>query len=118
MDPAAGYSPGGFARRVRQVPYRELIEERLPARAQHNPTARLEWLLESISREEAALRAALKEVLRERHAHRSDEECGATLWAMAWCQLLASRAQLRALRELAKQARAEALRQRRQLALF
>lgn len=67
MDPAGGYSPGGFARRMRQVPYRELIEERLPFRAQRDPVAQLAWLLEAIEREEASLRAALKRVLRERH---------------------------------------------------
>jgi hypothetical protein len=100
MDSAAGYSPGGFARRMRQVRYRELIEERLPARAQRDPAARVEWLLDAMAREEASLRAALKRVLRERHARLSDEERGAMVRAMAWNHLLASRCQLRALREL------------------
>jgi hypothetical protein len=116
-DSAGGYSPGGFVRRMRQVPYRELIEERMPARAQCDPAARLAWLLDAIAREEASLRDALKRVLRERHG-RLSEERGATVRAMAWNHLLASRCQLRALREHAKQARAEVLRQRLQLALF
>jgi hypothetical protein len=96
VDSAAGYSPGGFARRMQQVPYRELIEERMPARAQRDPAARVDWLLDAIAREEAALRDALKHVLRERHERRSDER--ATARAMAWNHLLASRCQLRALR--------------------
>lgn len=118
MDPGCGYSPGGFARRMRQAPYRELIEERLPARAQRDADARLAWLLESIEQEEASLRAALKRVLRERHGRLSEEERGATARAMAWNHLLASRCQLRALRELAREAQSAALRERSQLSLF
>jgi len=118
MDSTAGYSPGGFARRMRQVSYRELIEERMPARAQRDAAARLAWLLQAIEREEASLRDAIKCVLRERHGRLSEEERGATVRAIAWNHLLASRCQLRALRELAKQTRAETPRQRRQLALF
>jgi len=118
MDPSCGYSPGGFARRMRQVPYRELIEERLPARAQRDPAARVAWLRESIAQEETALRAALKRVLRERHGRLAADERGATVRAMAWCHLFASRCQLRTLRELARQGHAEVLRQRSQLKLF
>jgi hypothetical protein len=118
MDLAGGYSPGGFARRMRQVPYRELIEERRPARAQRDPAARLAWLLEAIEREETSLRAALKRVLRERHGQLAADERGATGCAMAWSSLVASRCQLRALRDLARKSRAEVLRQRSQLTLF
>lgn len=118
IDPAGGYSPGGFARRMRQVPYRELIEERLPARAQRDPAARLAWLLEAIEREEASLRAALKRVLRERHEQLTADERGATGCAMAWSSLVASRCRLRAVRELVRESRAEVLRQRSQLTLF
>ncbi len=117
MDPAAGYSPGGFSLRVRQVPYRDLMEERIPARAQRDPEARLTWLRESIAQEEASVRAALKQVLRERHG-RPPAERGSTARAMAWCHLLAGRCQLRALRELAKAAHAELQRTRSQLTLF
>ena len=118
MDPAGGYSPGGFARRLRQVPYRELIEERLPPRAQRDPAARLAWLLEAIEREEASLRSALKRVLRERHRQLAADERGATASAMAWSSLVASRCQLRAIRELVKESRYEVLRQQSQLTLF
>jgi len=118
MDPAGGYSPGGFARRMRKVLYRDLIEERLPARARRGSDARLASLLESIEQEEASLRAALKAVLRERHRPLAGDERGATAGAMAWCHLLASRCQLRALRELAKEVRAEVQRRPSQLALF
>jgi hypothetical protein len=118
MDPAGGYSRGGFARRVRQVPHRELIEERLPARAQRDPAVRLAWLLEAIEREETSLRVTLKAVLRERHGRLSQDEPGSTARAMAWCHLLASRCQLRALRDLAREARAEAGQRRSQLTLF
>jgi len=117
-DPACGYSPAGFALRMRQVPYRPLIEERIPARAQREPEARLAWLRESIAQEEASLRAALKQVLRERHGRLPPDECGATARAMVWCYLLAGRCQLRALRELAKAACAELQRTRSQLTLF
>jgi hypothetical protein len=117
MDSAAGYSPGGFARRMRQVPHRDLIEERMPARARRDAAARVEWLLDAITREEASLRDALKLVLRERHGRLSDEE-RATVRAMAWNHLLASRCQLRALRELAREAQSAALRERSQLSLF
>jgi len=41
MDPKCGHSWGRFARRMRQVPHRELIEERLPGRARRDPAARL-----------------------------------------------------------------------------
>lgn len=118
MDPACGYTPGGFALRMRQVPHRELIEERLPAGAQRDPEVRLAWLREAIEQEEAALRAALRRVLRERHGKLSRDERSATVHAMAWCHLLAGRCQLQALRELAKAACAELLRQRSQLSLF
>lgn len=118
MDSDAGYSPGGFARRTRQVTYRELMEERLPARAQRDPAARIEWLLDASAREEASLRDALKRVLRERHGRLSEEERGATVRATAWNHLLASRCQLRALRELAREAQSAALRERSQLSLF
>ncbi len=118
MDSAAGYSPGGFARRMRQVRYRELIEERMPARAQRDPAARVECLLDATAREEASLRDALKRVLRERHARLSEEERGATVRAMAWNHLLASRCQLRALRELARQARGAGRHHESQLTLF
>jgi hypothetical protein len=118
VDPAAGYTPGGFALRMRQVPYRSLIEERIPARAQRDAEARLAWLRESIAQEEASLRAALKQVLRERHERLPPDGCGATARAMAWCHLLAGRCQLRALRELAKAAGAELQRTRSQLTLF
>lgn len=118
MDPAGGYSPGGFARRMRQVPYRELIEERLPPRAQRDPVARLAWLLEAIEQEEASLWAALKRVLRERHGRLAVDERGATGCAMAWSSLVASRCQLRAIRELVKESRSEVLRQQSQLTLF
>ncbi|MDX2093028.1 MAG: hypothetical protein SFX73_34615 [Kofleriaceae bacterium] len=119
MVSAAGYSPGGFARRMRPVPYRELIEERMPARAQRDPAASAAWLLEVIEQEEASLRVALKRVLRERHGRVSEEERGATVRAMAWCHLLAGRCQVQALRELAKAVHHVKLqRPRRQLALF
>jgi hypothetical protein len=118
MDPACGYSLGGFARRMRQVPYRELIEERLPARAQRDPAARLAWLVEAIEQEEASLRAALKRVLRERHGRLSQDERGATVRAMAWCHRVADRCQLQALRQLATEVDAEVQRQRPQLTLF
>ena len=118
MDPAGGYSPGGFARRLRQVPHRELIEERLPPRAQRDPAARLAWLLEAIEREEASLRAALKHVLRERHRKLAVDERGATACAVAWSSLVASRCQLRAIRELVKESRSEVRRQQSQLTLF
>lgn len=118
MDPTFGYSPGGFARRMRQVPYRELIEERLPARARRDSAARHAWLVEAIEHEEASLRAALKRVLSERHGRLSQDERGATACAMAWCHLVASRCQLPALRELARGIGAEVQRQRSQLTLF
>jgi len=118
MDPACGYSPGGFALRLRQVPYRELVEDRLPARARRDPETRLTWLRESIEQEEASLRAALKLVLRERHERLSRDEASATVRAMAWCHLLAGRCQLRALRELKNSANAEVQRHRSQLTLF
>jgi hypothetical protein len=118
MDPACGYSPGGFALRLRQVPYRELVEDRLPARARRDPETRLTWLRESIEQEEASLRAALKLVLRERHERLSRDEASATVRAMAWCHLLAGRCQLRALRELKNAAHAEIQRHRSQLTLF
>jgi hypothetical protein len=118
MDPACGYSPAGFALRMRQVPYRDLIEERLPARARRDPEGRLAWLLEAIEQEEASLRTALLAVLRERHGRLSEDERSVTACAMAWSHLLASRCQLRALRELAKASQAEVQRQRSQLALF
>jgi len=118
MDPAGGYSPGGFARRMRQVSYRELIEERLPPRARRDPAARLAWLLEAIEREEASLRTALKRVLRERHRKLAVDERGATACAVAWSCLVASRCQLRAIRALVKESRSEVLRQQSQLTLF
>ncbi len=118
MDPVCGYSPGGFARRTRQIPHRKLIEERLPRRAQRDAEARLAWLRETIEREEASQRGALHHVLRERHGRLSEDERGATACAMAWCHLVASRCQLRTLRELANELRAEVRRQRRQLTLF
>lgn len=118
LDPACGYSPGGFARRTRQIPHRELIGERLPRRAQRDAEARLAWLLEAIEREEASQRSALQTVLRERHGRLSEDERGATACAMAWCHLVASRCQLRALRELANELRAEVRRQGRQLTLL
>jgi hypothetical protein len=85
---------------MRQVPYRDLIEDRLPARARRDPAARLACLLEAIEREEASLRVALRAVLRERHGRLSEDERSATARAMAWSHLLASRCQLRGLREL------------------
>jgi hypothetical protein len=118
MDPAAGYTAGGFARRMRPVPHRDLIEERLPARAQRDLAARLAWLREAIAQEEALLRAALKRVLRERHGRLAQDEGGSTLRAMAWCHLFAGRCQLRALHELAKESQAELQRTRAQLSLF
>ena len=118
MNSYAGYSPGGFARRMRQVTYRELMEERLPARALRDSAGRVQWLLDAIAREEASLRDALKRVLRERHGRLSEEERGATVRAMAWNHLLASRCQLRALYELAREAQSAALRERSQLSLF
>jgi hypothetical protein len=117
MDHAAGYSPGGFALRMRQVRYRDVIEERMPARAQRNPAARVEWLLDAIASEETSLRDALKRVLRERRGRLSDEE-RATVRAMAWNHLLASRCRLRALHELAREAQSSALRERSQLRLL
>jgi hypothetical protein len=117
MHAASGYTRGGFARRLRQVPYRELVEERLPARARRHPEARLAWLRESIEQEEASLRAALKQVLRERHQRLAADDCGPTARAMAWCHLLAGRCQLRALRELAKETLAGAEREQSQLSL-
>ncbi|MGH7336175.1 MAG: hypothetical protein ACREI7_01235, partial [Myxococcota bacterium] len=99
------------------VPYRDLIEERFPTRAQRDVEARLAWLLESIDREEASLRDALKRVLRERHGRLSQDERGATVRAMAWCHLLAGRCQVQALRQLAK-LRGEVERRRPQLTLF
>ena len=118
MDPACGYSPGGFALRLRPVPYRELVEDRLPARARRDPETRLTCLRESIEQEEASLRAALKLVLRERHGRLSRVEASATVRAMAWCHLFAGRCLLRALCELKKAAHAEVQRQRSQLTLF
>jgi len=118
IDPACGYSPGGFARRLQQVPYCELIEERIPARAQRNLEVRLAWLGQSINEEEASLRAALKLVLHERHGRLSRHEAGATVRAMAWCHLLAGRCQLEALRELAKATHAERQIRCSQLNLF
>jgi len=118
MDTTCGYSPGGFALRTRPVPHRALIEERLPARARRDPEARLTWLRESIEQEEASLRGALKQVLRDRHERLSPGEAGATARAMAWCHLLAGRCQLRALRELAKATHTELQRTRSQLTLF
>jgi hypothetical protein len=118
MDPEAGYTAGGFARRMRPVPHRDLIEERLPARAQRDHSARLAWLRETIAQEEALLRAALKRVLRERYGRLAEDESGATVRAMAWCHLLAGRCQLRALHELAKESQAEIQRTRVQLSLF
>jgi len=118
MNPACGYSPGGFALRLRQVPYRELVEERLPARAHRDSEARLAWLRESIAQQEAALRTALKSVLRERHGRLSPDERSVTARAMAWCHLLAGRCQLRALRELVREAHGQLAQQRTQLPLF
>ena len=118
VDPACGYSAGGFALRLRQVPYRELVEDRLPARARRDRETRLTWLRESIEQEEALLRAALKLVLRERHGRLSRDEASTTLRAMAWCHLLAGRCQLRALRELAKAAEAQGQARCPQLNLF
>ena len=118
MDPTCSYSPGGFGLRMRPVPYRDLIVERLPLRAKRDPEARLAWLRESIEQEEASLRAALKQVLRERHGRISRDENSSTTRAMAWCHLLAGRCQLRALRELAKESQAELQRKRSQLTLF
>jgi hypothetical protein len=118
MDPACGYSPAGFALRMRPIPYRDLVEERLPARVRRDPAVRLAWLRESIEREEVSLRGVLKRVLRERHGRLLQDERHATMRAMAWCHLFATRCQLRALRELAKAARAELQRTRSQLSLF
>lgn len=118
MDPACGYSPAGFALRMRPIPYRDLVEERLPARVRRDPAVRLAWLRESIEREEVSLRAVLKRVLRERHGRLSQDERRATVRAMAWCHLFAARCQLRALRELAKASHAELRRTRSQLSLF
>lgn len=118
MDPASGYSPGGFARRTRPVPYRELAAERLPRRARASTEARLQWIVDAIAREEDAQRAALKHVLRERHGRLGPPEHGSTASAMAWSHLVASRCMLAALRDLAKQARVDLLRERPQLALF
>lgn len=118
MDPDCGYSPGGFAHRMRRVSHRELVEERLPARAQRDPEARLASLRESIEQEEASLRAALKQVLRERHGRLSQDGADSTIRAMAWCHLLAGRCQLRALREIAKATDTDLRRRRSQLSLF
>jgi hypothetical protein len=57
-------------------------------------------------------------VLRERHGQLAADERGATACAMAWSSLVASRCQLRAIRELVKESRAEVLRQQSQLTLF
>ena len=103
---------------MRQVPYRDIIEERLHPRAQRDPAARLAWLRESIEREEALTRAALKEVLCERHGRVSRDGRSATARAMAWCHLLAGRCQLRALRELAKATETKLRRTSAQLTLF
>lgn len=118
MDPVCGYSPGGFALRLRQVPYRELIEERLPALSRRDSEKRLTWLREAIEEQEASLRAALKLVLRERHGRLSRDEASATMRAMAWCHLAAGRCQLRALRELAKATEAQRQARCSQLNLF
>lgn len=118
MDSTLGYSPAGFARRLRQVSHRELIEERLPRGAHRDAEARLAWLLEAIAREQAAQRSALLCVLRERHGKLDAGPRGATGCAMAWCQLVASRCALAALRTLANEARTAVQRQQRQLALF
>ncbi|MCZ7537609.1 MAG: hypothetical protein M5T61_18005 [Acidimicrobiia bacterium] len=102
---------------MRRVSHRELIEERLPVRAKQDPEARLAWLRESIDQEEASLRAALKQVLRERHGRLSSDPADATLPAK-WCHLLAGRCHLRALREAAKTTGAELRRRCSQLSLF
>jgi len=72
------------------------------ADAEANEAAVHAWLRESIEQEEALLRSALKQVLRERHGRLPSDEGGATLRAMAWSHLLARRCQLRALRELTR----------------
>jgi hypothetical protein len=64
------------------------------------------------------MRAALKHVLRERRRQLAADERGATASAMAWSSLVASRCQLRAIRELVKESRSEVLRQQSQLTLF
>ena len=79
MDPACGYSPGGFAVRTQRASHRDLIDERLPARARRDPEVRLAWLNESIEQEEASLRAALKGVLRERHGRLSPDGADVTV---------------------------------------
>lgn len=117
MDPAGGYSPGGFARRMRRLSHRELIEERLPARAQRDAEARLAWLVEAIEEEEASLRVALEHVLRERHGRLSADERRATACAMAWSHLVSSRCRLRALHECLKETRSSRP-ERSQLTLF
>ncbi len=93
------------------------IVERLPL-SRRDSEKRLTWLREAIEEQEASLRAALKLVLRERHGRLSRDEASATMRATAWCHLLAGRSQLRALRELAKEAHAEIQRTRPQLTLF
>lgn len=118
MDPSAGYSPGGFALRMRQIPHRELVEERMPRRARHDTEARLAWIAESIEHDETSQRAALLRVLRERHQRLPEESGDVTRCAMAWSHLVAIRCELAALRDLAKEARAEISRQRPQLTLF
>jgi hypothetical protein len=117
-DPSAGYSPGGFALRIRQIPHRELVEERMPRRALRDMEARLAWIVQSIEHDETAQRAALSRVLRERHRRPPEEEGSSTRCAMAWSHLVAVRCELAALRDLAKEARAEISRQRPQLTLF
>lgn len=118
MDPNAGYSPGGFALRMRRVAHRDLVEERMPARQNADPEARLTWLHESIERAEARQRDSLLLVLRERHGKLEGALPSPTAQAMAWNHLLALRAELRALRELAREAEPKARAVRRQLDLF
>lgn len=116
MDPAYGYSPGVFARRMRRAPIASFSKNVSPPARGAIPRHALRGSSKR-SNKEASLRAALKCVLRERHGRLSRDEA-ATARAMAWCHLVASRRQLESLRELARESRVEAERIRSQLALF
>ena len=118
MDESAGYSAGGFAMRLHRVPHRDLARERVPVRLDADPEARLAWLRDAIERAEADQRESLLQVLRERHYRLGASPPSPTRLAMAWNQLAALRAELRALRELAHDADTAARVARRQLELF
>ena len=90
----------------------------MPRRALRDMEARLAWIVQSIEHDETAQRAALSRVLRERHRRPPEEEGSGAHSAIAWSHLVAVRCELAALRDLAKEARAEMSRQRPQLTLF